>query len=503
MNQYMPMAPGPADITTLPIFDFPSAPATQPHQQPLDPAAGSAHLFAAIGVPSTDSGHVAAPTPPHDGDVDWGLVAVFRKQVSDLMAGEVSVSASRAETEAAGRRLIIGAVRDHTNSLLRGGQQGWSNEYVQKMHMAIFSAIFGLGRIQPLIEAEGVENIMIFGADQVYLDYGSGNIRKVGPVADSDAELIEQIQFIAGREGERGRPWSSVAWELRMTLPGGERLQATHPPITPRPHIVIRRHPLVSISLKDLVEYGTLTGSAVAFLSAAVKARKSIVVAGQQGTGKTTLVRALSHEMDPYEHIVTIESERELHLDKSGLHHMVTAFESRPGQGEVVNGQRTGEVNLDELIVASLRHNTQRIIVGEVRGPEVGAMIQAMQAGAGSMSTIHANTPTETVERLAVLVGMSGMNASINSAYRLIEQHIDIIVQLSNYTGGEHAGVRYVSEISEVVAGEGERPLCQAIFKAQSGSTIAELVERPQDHTLVDLAAAGFDAEHFFPGRVG
>lgn len=493
MSQQIPLPPD-ADILGLPIFQEPApTPVAPPASAPSVGATGVAHLFEAINPGQGEPEKlVAQRTPAQDTELDWGYVATFREQISKLLVDEVPAGATREQTEAVGRKLIVSTVQDHNNSLLRAGVSSWSDEYVQKMRVAVFDAIFGLGRIQPLIDTPGVENIMIFGADKVYLDFGSGRIEEAPPVADSDEELIEQIQFIAGREGERGRPWSSVAWELRMTLPGGERLQAVHPPIAPRPHIVIRRHPLVSISLADLISYKTLSAQAVAFLSAAVKARKSIVVAGQQGTGKTTLVRALAHEMDPFEHIVTIESERELHLDRSGLHHMVTPLESRPGQGEIVDGRRTGEVSLDELIVSSLRHNTQRIIVGEVRGPEVATMFQAMQAGAGSMSTIHANTPAETIERLAVLVGMSSMNADSTFAYRLVEQHIDFIVQLSNYTAGDHAGVRFVSEISEVVAGEGDRPLCNPIFKAGTGSDTAVVVGRPQEQMLQELEAVGF-----------
>ncbi|WP_448812104.1 ATPase, T2SS/T4P/T4SS family [Agromyces bauzanensis] len=448
---------------------------------------------------------ISAPAQGTAGELDWGLVTAFRSEVSNRMVAELNAGQfDGAEQAELGRRLIVDVLTEHNEARMRAeGAYRWEEAMFDRMTRAVYDALFRLGRLQPLVDDARVENIMIFGNDKVYVDYGGGQYEPRPPVADSDQELIEMLQFFASREGDRGRPFSAVHWKLPLTLPGGERLQAIHPPITPRPHVVIRRHPLISTTLDDLVEKGTLSIGMVEFLSAAVRARKSIVVAGQQGAGKTTLVRALAHAIDPWEHIVTIEGERELHLDKSGLHHMVTPFEARPGQGEMnADGSRAGEVTLEELIVESLRHNTHRVIVGEVRGPEVTAMIQAMQAGAGSMSTIHANTPSETIERIAVLLS-KGISASNDFGYKLIGQHIDFIVQLSNFVGGDRTETRFISEISELVPGEGARPIAQAIYKAPRGATRAELVARPQEETINDLEHVGYDPDWLIPGREG
>ena len=435
------------------------------------------------------------------GELDWALVSAFRADVSNRLSTAIAADDTldgEARLEV-GRSQIVQVTRDHVDALVRQGQDPWDEDQILRMQKAIYDALFRLGRLQQHVDDPRVENVMVFGFDKVYVDYGGGQIEQRPPIADSDQQLFEDIQFLASRDGERGRPFSASSWKLSLSLPSGERLQATHPPISPRPTVIIRRHPLVTITLEDLVERGTMTQAMNEFLSAAVRARKSIVVSGQQGAGKTTLLRALAHRIEPLEHIVTIETERELHLDRSGLHPLVTPLEARPGQGEPnPDGSRPGEVTLEEMLVETLRMNTQRIIVGEVRGPEITAMLQAMQSGAGSMSTLHANSPSDAVERMAVLLSQK-LGAASDFGYAQIGQHIDFVVQLSNHLDGNRTLKRFVSEIAELVPGETKRPLAQQIFKAPTGSDVARAVGRPQEETLADLQGAGFDVNWLLP----
>jgi len=435
------------------------------------------------------------------GELDWALVSAFRADVSNRLSTAIAADDTldgEARLEV-GRSQIVQVTRDHVDALVRQGQDPWDEDQILRMQKAIYDALFRLGRLQQHVDDPRVENVMVFGFDKVYVDYGGGQIEQRPPIADSDQQLIEDIQFLASRDGERGRPFSASSWKLSLSLPSGERLQATHPPISPRPTVIIRRHPLVTITLEDLVARGTMTQAMNEFLSAAVRARKSIVVSGQQGAGKTTLLRALAHRIEPLEHIVTIETERELHLDRSGLHPLVTPLEARPGQGEPnPDGSRPGEVTLEEMLVETLRMNTQRIIVGEVRGPEITAMLQAMQSGAGSMSTLHANSPADAVERMAVLLSQK-LGAASDFGYAQIGQHIDFVVQLSNHLDGNRTLKRFVSEIAELVPGETKRPLAQQIFKAPIGSDVSRAVGRPQEETLADLQGAGFDVNWLLP----
>ncbi|PPG77494.1 CpaF family protein [Rathayibacter rathayi] len=491
-----------ARISGRPRNQTPTAPVGEPVN--AGPAAPLTADPASVPTYPTDAGNLTRRRARNIESLDWGLVNGFRNQVSDRLAQTIADDESldgEARLEV-GRSLIVQVLRDHIDSLVRSGLEPWDESLLNRMQKAIYDSLFRLGRLQELVDDVEVENVMIFGHDKVWVDYGGGRFEERLPVADSDQQLIEDIQFLASRDGERGRPWSAAEWQLSLSLPGGERLQASHPPITPRPTVVIRRHPPITWTLDDLIERGTLTLPAAELLKAAVKARKSIIVVGQQGAGKTTFTRALCHVIPPLEHIVTIESERELFLHKSDLHPLCTSFEARPGQGEPnPDGSRPGEVNVEQLIPASLRHNTQRIIVGEVRGPEMIAMLQAMQSGAGSISTIHANSPADAVERMAVLLSQRG--APSEFGYKLIAQHIDFVVQLSNHLQGDRTEKRFVTEVSELIPGEGARPVAQSIFKAKRGDDEAQVVGLPQNDTLEELELVGFDTEKWLRPSLG
>lgn len=504
------------DLSSFPLFTEPTGKDVQASPRR---SAAAGHLAAAIGSAQTmtaEAPTVTEPAPasrdrqertspfPDPGTstegVDWLLVAAFRQDISKRMSSAMTADGFDAQTsdKELGRTMIQQVIREHVDTLVRGGETAWDQQTEDRMTKALFDSIYGLGRIQSLVDDPRVENVEIYG-DVVHVDYGGGDVVRMPPVADSDEQLISDIQFIAGGGGERGRSFSAGTPILSMTLPGGERLEALHPPISPRPLIVIRRHPIVATRLMDLVSWGTLTPDMAEFLSAVVKAGMSIVVSGHQGAGKTTLVRSLAHVLPPHEPIVTIENERELHLDKSGLHDRIRPLEARPGQGEASqDGRKTGEITLEDLLVSSLRLNTHRVIVGEVRGDEVVAMFKAMQAGAGSMSTLHANSPTDAIERLATLL-QQGMQTSPSFAYRQIGQHIDFIVQISNQVDGTRTRERFISDISQVLPGEGDRPSVLPIFKTSSGSTKAQCENLPRIQELARLEAVGFDGNRLRP----
>ena len=202
--------------------------------------------------------------------------------------------------------------------------------------------------------------------------------------------------------------------------------------MTSRPSVVIRRHRLRRVSLDDLVELNALTPLAASFLSAAVRARKSVVVAGPQGAGKTTMVRALCAEIPPHEAIGTFETEYELHLhEMPDQHPIVHAWEARPGSGERgADGRQAGEFSLDEALYDSFRFNLSRQIVGEVRGREVIAMIKAMESGAGSISTTHAGNAQAALRKLVTCAMEAGAHVTHEYATRAIAENIDLVVQL-------------------------------------------------------------------------
>ncbi|PZR03194.1 MAG: hypothetical protein DI536_36235 [Archangium gephyra] len=344
-----------------------------------------------------------------------------------------------------------------------------------------------------------MSHVDITGFDHVFIHYADGRTVPGPSVANSDAELMQEIQFLASRGGESGRSFTAANPILDMDLPGGARLAAVAPPVAQRIKIVIRVHRYVDISLEDMVfQQGTLTVNAAKLLKAAVLAGLSIVTSGAPGSGKTTLTRALCGCIDPLEPIVTIEKERELYLDRMGDRHLiVTALQYRRGTGErAADGTQPGEVTLVELLEEALRLNAQRIVVGEVRGGEIDAMFQAMQAGVGSFSTLHANSASEAIDRMTTLT-TKNLGASDTYAYRQIAQHIDMIVQISITRDSQGIRRRRVTEIAEVVPGEEGRPIAKTIFRLDQTTEQLVFEERPTTKTLEALVYQGLDPAIF------
>ena len=519
-----------AGIASLPIFrpvpatpDRP-APAHAARPSPLDATAlllrqsagtSSTPSDAPEHRPRTDDGSAtpapvptagtASPVPPpHPTDpetVDWDVVQRLRGTVSNLLSQALASDPGMTEEHqrASAQAHIAEVVRTHVDDQLAiGGPAAvWSPATRHRVARAIFDALFRLGRLQPLVDDPTVENIDIYGCDQVWVSRADGSRTREAPVAASDAELIADIAFLAQRGGEDGRSFTPSTPILDMDLPGNARLAAVHPPISPRPKIVVRLHRFVDIELDELVRsHRTLSVDAAAFLRSAVEAGVSIVVAGAPGAGKTTLVRAHANCIPPPEEIVTIEKERELHLDRMGdRHHIVTPLQYRPGQGEIgADGRRAGEITLVDLLEEALRLNAERIIVGEVRGGEIDAMFQAMQAGVGSISTLHAHSPTDTIERLAGLT-LKVLGATDAYAYRQIARHIGLIVQVRKVRDGRGRLRREVTHISQVQPGEETRaglarPVAADVFARRHGELQA--VSLPTGELLARLEEQGF-----------
>ena len=321
---------------------------------------------------------------------------------------------------------------------------------------AVENTIWGLGRLQRLLDIPDVEDIHVVGADRPLLRMVDGSIRRAAePVADSDADLIQQLQYIAAHHGASERAFSPAQPCLNMQLPDGSRLAAMRD-VVPHPTVTIRRHRLLDVDLPDLVRLGTLSEQAARFLAALVKARRNILVTGMPACGKTTLLRALARTIPATERVATLETEYEL-----GLHQLpaasplLVALEARPGSTEVdaSTGQRAGEITLSDLLHQTLRMSVTRVIVGEVRGAEALPMLEAMNAGMpGSMCTLHAGSAADALERL-VTAALKAAGQGWTAAFvtRLVAQGIDYVVHMRHLDHPRLGGRRrFVSEITEV-----------------------------------------------------
>ncbi len=472
MNEFLEGATsdGADDPTNLPIFGVQPSDTTDPPvaAPPTQPAAHS--LAGRLGVPSTrppdgaraDTRHVADPTAEAQapsGSLDWQLVAELRTQASDLLMASLGDERGQdveAERER-GRAIIHELLATTAADRIHDGEPAWSLDVQARLAEAVYHALFGLGRLQPYVDDDSVENIIITGADTVFLEKTDGDLVRVEPVAESDAELLEFLQFVAARQESTARSFSAASPTMHMRLDGGPRLAAAAW-ITAFPVVVIRRHRLVRVTLDDLVARDMLTPVQASLLSAAVKAGLSIVVAGPQGAGKTTMVRGLCAEIPQHEKLGTFETEYELHLHElKDVHPIVVPFEARPGSGEVgPDGKRAGEYTLDEALYDSFRMALSRQIVGEVRGSEVWAMLKAMESGAGSISTTHAADGEAAIRKL-VTCGMEAGQAKDVVTAKLAEA-IDLVVQVHLDTTevgpNQWHRTRWVSEILHVTPGE-------------------------------------------------
>ncbi len=457
------------------------------------------HATAANHTPSPAALPAAIGTDPVrriDAVVDPATVREIRRAVSERLAARLQ--AEVVTDPAARRELARSLLADELASLARArvgaGQDPWPVETEMAIAAGVMAALFGLGRLQPLVDDPDVENIEVDGHDSVWISYADGRDQRGPAVADSDEELIELLQLLAARSGSDERTFTSAHPTLHLRLEDGSRLTAMAW-TTPRPHVVIRRHRVRDVDLDDLVRLGTLDPALAAFLRAAIRAGKNIVVTGLQNAGKTTLIRALANEFPPMERFATIEKEYELHLHDLPLRHpRVVAMEGREGSAEKdAHGHRAGEVALTDLVHDALRMNLRRIIVGEVRGPEVLPMLEAMSTGDGSLCTLHARTAQHAIDRIVTLCLSAGVSMTEAFAYRLLAGSVDLVVHLTlddeSSTGGPK--YRFVSHVVEIVGlGESSRPATTTVFGPGDDGRAVPL---HQPSCLPELVRAGFD----------
>lgn len=524
--------PDPADLGNIPFFTAPApatpqAPATAPADTGLrNLGHAAAHLTRAAqrnapaeAVPTAPAAPIvpAPPTIPERpapevtppttldarSDLPWADIAAIRDEVSRELAAVFSESMdiTAEQREQTAQDHIVDRVRARVDDQTRRPGEGrWPAPMQTAIRQAVFDQLFRLGRLQPLVDEPDVENIHINGFDDVWISYADGRVVKYQyPIAENDRELEREINLLAARSGEGGRSFTSARPRLHMDLPGGARLAAIAEPVATRPTIVIRIHRLVDVTLDQLVERGTITRQAAAFLRAAVIAGVSVVTSGFPGAGKTTLLRALADCIPAEEKIVTIEMERELYLHKiNDRHPRVVSLEAKPGEGERgADGRLPGEITPEDLVYDTLRLDTQRFIVGEVRGPEIYAMMQAMQSGVGSLSTLHAASADDSIDRMSALMLSRGNNTTPVYAYRMIEQNIKIVVQISKIidpaTGKPR---RVVTEIAEILPGEEQnnsRPVASQVFRFDRSSGSLITADMPSPRLLEELKFYGFD----------
>lgn len=292
----------------------------------------------------------------------------------------------------------------------------------------------GLGPLEILLADPAVEEVMVNGPDRVYVERG-GRIEPTTVAFADEEELRNAIERILAPLGRRVDELSPM---VDARLADGSRVNVVIPPLAlDGPAISIRRFGARRPDPDELVELGTLNQAQLDALRAAIRARRSILVSGGTGSGKTTLLNALSSFVDPAERVVTIEDAAELRLQQPH----VVRLESRPAG---VEGR--GEVTIRDLLRNALRMRPDRIVIGEVRGPEALDLLTALNTGHdGALSTVHANSPADALNRLETLALMAGVGLPHEAIAEQVRRGIDLVVHLRR----EADGSRRVSEVFE------------------------------------------------------
>ena len=426
--------------------------------------------------------------------MDHALVKLLRQEVGDRLAQQrradaaAGVAPMTPEDERQFARAVIAQVlEDLARREIAQGRTPLTAEEEEAVAAGVHAALFGVGRLQPLLDDPDIENVDVNGCDNVFVSYADGREEVVEPVADSDEELVELIQILGAYSGLSSRPFDTANPQLDLRLPDGSRLSAVMD-VCRRPVLSIRRARLAKVFLSDLVGNGTLLPELAAMLSAAVAARKNLMIAGSTNAGKTTLLRALANEIPPGERLVTVERALELGIDQfPELHPNVVAFEER-----LPNAEGAGGISMAELVRRSLRMNPSRVIVGEVLGDEIVTMLNAMtQGNDGSLSTIHANSAPEVFNRIATYALQAQERLPVEATHMLIAGAIDFVIFIEKRNDYARGGTlrRFVSSVREVTGVDG-RVLSSEVF---APGPDGRAVPRAAIACLPELLAAGYE----------
>jgi len=319
----------------------------------------------------------------------------------------------------------------------------------ERIQADLLDEVFGLGPLEPLLRDPKISDILINDKDHVFVEK-NGLLQRVSTSFRDDRHLLQIIDRIVSRVGRRVDESSPM---VDARLPDGSRVNAIIPPLAlDGPSLSIRRFGTGPLAANQLVQLKTISAEMMEVLSAAVKARISLLVAGGTGAGKTTLLNILSQYIPNSERLVTIEDAAELRLAQENI----VRLETRPPN---IEGQ--GAIRQRQLLSNCLRMRPDRIIIGEVRGEEAFDMLQAMNTGhEGSMTTIHANTPRDAISRLESMVAMGNLNLNEKSVRQQIASAITIVVQATRLSDG----TRKVTSISEITGMEENVISMQEIF---------------------------------------
>ena len=353
------------------------------------------------------------------------------------------------DEDSAEREDIVAKITELTNEILASTNTPMPRNERARLIESLINDVLGLGPLEQLLNDPEITEIMVNGHRQIYIEQkGKLTMSNVG--FETNAQLMQVIDRIVSSIGRRIDESSPM---VDARLKDGSRVNVIIPPLAlTGPTMTIRKFAAEKFTIDDLIRFESMTREMAEFMRAAVRARMNVLVSGGTGSGKTTTLNIMSGFIPEDERIITVEDAAELQLHQE---HVVT-LESRPA-----NVEGRGRVSIRDLVVNCLRMRPDRIVVGECRGGEALDMLQAMNTGHdGSLTTIHANTPQDTMNRLETLVLMAGAELPSRAIREQIASAIDIVVQQSRMRDG----TRKITNITEVTGIDGATVKLQDIF---------------------------------------
>jgi len=396
------------------------------------------------GQPSLFAGEAARN--PSASEVSKDLFENLKRRVQDRLLEKINV----AKLEEAGYGALLTEITLVINTLIEEDKLLLTDSDRARLIEGTTNDMLGLGPLEPLLQDNEISDILVNGHRSVWIER-QGRLHKTEVRFQDDRHLMAVINRIASRVGRRIDESSPM---VDARLPDGSRVNAIIPPLAiDGPGLCIRRFGGHNFRIEDLIKNDTLTTEMAEFMRLAVLTRLNILVSGGTGSGKTTLLNCLSSYLPADQRIITIEDAAELALQQP----QVFRLETRPP-----NVEGKGEVTQRELFRNTLRMRPDRVIVGEVRGAEVLDMLQAMSTGHdGSMATIHANNPRDSLGRLEMMMMLTGISLPEKAMRQYIANALNVIIHSARFSDGS----RRVTKITEITGMEGDTVLTQDLFE--------------------------------------
>jgi pilus assembly protein CpaF len=439
-----PQTPGtppraPAQPAALPPAQARPAPPPAPAAKPAAPKPATPKPAA----PATAAPKPAAqPRRPQERSADYYRVktTIFNALIDTIDLTQL------AQLDAASAREEI---RDIVNEIISIKSVVMSISEQEELLQDICNDVLGYGPLEPLLARDDIADIMVNGAENVFIEV-SGKTQATGIKFRDNSQLMNICQRIVSQVGRRVDEASPIC---DARLPDGSRVNVIAPPLAiDGPSLTIRKFKKDKLRMDDLVKFGSISPEGAKVLGIIGKCRCNVLISGGTGSGKTTLLNTMTAFIEEDERVITCEDAAELQLQQPH----VVRLETRPA-----NLEGSGEITMRDLVRNCLRMRPERIIVGEVRGPEAFDLLQAMNTGHdGSMGTLHANSPREAMSRLESMITMGGFKLPSKTIREMISGSIDIIIQAARLRDGS----RRITHITEVTGMEGDVIITQDLF---------------------------------------